>query len=233
METSMAPASARQPIAAWETQPTLLDLLEDGIHLLVLLRHGNPPLGFNSFNERVDAFLRNYVAVARRAGKPGEAVEHVRYAYCAVLDELILSSDFPLRPEWERMPLQLRLFGEHLAGEGFFERLDLLRLAPGDNIEVLEVFHACLQLGFRGRYLLDGGEKVHYVQRTLQQEIERVRGQRPPIAPHWQLPDPTVLPAQSPYPLWKYLLLLAAVGAAFFVTYGILLDRRVHALFGL
>lgn len=219
--------------AARSTAPTLLDLLEDGIHLLILLRNGNRPRTFAAFNQRIDAFLHDYMAAARRAGKPAEAAEQVRYAYCAVLDELILSSDFPLRAEWERMPLQLRLFGEHLAGEGFFERLDHLRLAPVDNIETLEVFHACLQLGFRGRYLLDGSEKVRYLQRTLQQEIERVRGQPLPLAPHWQLTDVAAAPLRARYPLWMYMVLLVAVGASFFVAYRILLDRQVHTLFGL
>ena len=57
------------------------------------------------------------------------------------MDEIILSSDFAIRGDWERSPLQLRLFGEHLAGERFFDKLEKLRVDPVANLEALVVSH--------------------------------------------------------------------------------------------
>ena len=94
----------------------LLELLEDGIYLLFLLRNNNAPNSLAEFNKRVDQFLDQFEANARNLGKPPAAVRDAKYAFCALMDEIILSSDFPIREDWERAPLQLRLFGEHLAG---------------------------------------------------------------------------------------------------------------------
>lgn len=230
----MNPSHTEAALAAAPAEaPTLLDLLEEGIHLILLLRNGSTPRNSARFNDELDRYLQHYASRARAHGKTDAAIEHVRYAFCAVLDELILSSDFAIRGEWERMPLQLRLFGEHLAGEGFFERLAHLRLAPGENLEVLELFHMALQLGFRGRYLLEEGDKLDYLKRGLKDEIERLRGEPRQAAAHWQLADSPVAPPRRILPLRLYLALLVAVTVAFFGTYRWLLARQVNELFGL
>lgn len=230
MNPSHTEAALRMAPAA---PPTLLDLLEEGVHLILLLRNGNAPRNSAHFNDQLDSYLQCYVSRARTQGKADEAIEHARYAFCAVLDELILSSNFAIRGEWERMPLQLRLFGEHLAGEGFFERLAHLRLAPSENLEVLELFHMALQLGFRGRYLLEERDKLDYLKRGLRDEIGRLRGEPHQAVAHWRLPDSPAAPSRRGLPLRLYLALLLAATAAFFGTYRWLLGRQVSALFGL
>ena len=95
----------------------LQELLEDGIYLLFLLRNSNAPNSLAEFNKRIDLFLDQFETNARNLGKPPAAVSDAKYAFCALMDEIILSSEFAIREDWERAPLQLRLFGEHLAGE--------------------------------------------------------------------------------------------------------------------
>ena len=79
----------------------LQELLEDGIYLLFLLRNNNAPNSLAEFNKRVDQFLDQFEANARNLGKPPAAVSDAKYAFCALMDEIILSSDFPIRP-WQR-----------------------------------------------------------------------------------------------------------------------------------
>ena len=110
--------------------PALKDLLQEGIYLLFLLRNGNIPASAGELSRRIDDFLALYEKTARNFGKTPDAIESAKYAFCALLDETILSCEGGIRDEWERAPLQLRIFGEHLAGEGFFERLELLRMDP-------------------------------------------------------------------------------------------------------
>lgn len=100
------------------------------------------------------------------------AIENAKYAFCAAMDEIILASSFSIRPLWERNPLQLRLFGEHLAGENFFDKLETMRIDPVANVEVLEVFYTVLLLGFQGKYLIEGTEKLDYLISRLGQEIK-------------------------------------------------------------
>lgn len=213
--------------------PTLHGLLEDGVYLLFLLRDGNAPASLGIFTQRIDGFLADFERHARSFGKPGEAIEHAKYAFCSLLDEIILASEFPIREEWERMPLQLRLFGEHLAGEAFFERLETLRVDPAKNVEALEVFHTCLLLGFQGKYLLEGEEKLAYLTQRVGQEIRQVRGGKAEFAPHWKLPHRFPAYVRHELPIWLYFALLAAVAAAMVLGYGTLLDHQLDDLFGL
>ncbi|BAK75950.1 type IV/VI secretion system protein, DotU family [Pseudogulbenkiania sp. NH8B] len=215
------------------TGPSLREMLEDGVYLLFLLKDGNAPGSSVEFNRRIDQFLLQYERNARNFGKSVEAIGQAKYAFCALLDEIILSSDFSLRDEWERMPLQLRLFGEHLAGEGFFNRLEQLRLEPARHIEELEVYYTCLLLGFQGRYLLEGEEKLGYLTHKLGQEIQQVRGGKAEFAPNWQLPQRFQAYVRHELPLWLYFALLALAGAAIWGTYHWLLGRQLSKLFGI
>ncbi|WP_174875425.1 type IVB secretion system protein IcmH/DotU [Vogesella oryzae] len=226
------PAEQAAAIAIAPSGPSLREMLEDGVYLLFLLKDGNAPGSSVEFNRRIDLFLQQYERNARNFGKSHEAIGQAKYAFCALLDEIVLASDFALRDEWERMPLQLRLFGEHLAGEGFFNRLEQLRLDPAKHIEELEVYYSCLLLGFQGRYLLEGEEKLGYLTHKLGQEIQQVRGGKADFAPNWQLPQRFQAFVRHELPMWLYLALLALVAAGIWGTYRWLLGRQLHALFG-
>lgn len=235
-DSASVDGSSRPPrsIAVGTTDtPSLRGLLEDGIYLLFLLRDGNAPESLGTFSQRIDGFLADFERHARNFGKPDEAIEHAKYAFCSLLDEIILASEFAIREDWERMPLQLRLFGEHLAGEAFFERLETLRVDPPKNIEALEVFYTCLLLGFRGKYLLEGEEKLGYLIHRVGQDIRQVRGGKAEFAPHWKLPHRFPAYIRNELSIWLYFTLLVAVATAMFVAYGALLDNRLDDLFAL
>lgn len=214
--------------------PSLKELMEDGVYLLFLLRNGNPPATQVEFNRRVDGFLSTFEKNARNFNKAPEAIHDAKYAFCALMDEIMLSSDFTIRDDWERAPLQLRLFGEHLAGEGFFDKLETLRLSPDKHVETLEVFHTCLILGFQGRYLLEGAEKLNYLIARLGQEITHARGGMPEFCPHWKLPFKFNDFVRHELPLWLYFALLGFVAVVIFLLYHWLLggqsDRLTNAV---
>lgn len=198
---------------------SLQELLEDGVYLLFLLRNGNSPNSLVEFNKRIDQFLAQFEGNARNLGKASAAIGDAKYAFCALMDEIVLSSDFPIREDWERAPLQLRLFGEHLAGERFFDKLETLRLDPVANLEVLEVFYTCLLLGFQGKYLLEGSEKLNYLISRLGQEITHARGGSADFAPNWKLPQRFQQYVRNELPLWLFFALLAIVAAVLFFAF--------------
>ena len=231
--TMTAPAGALPQQAlplAQSTQPTLKDLLEDGIYMLFLLRTGTAPHSVAEFNRRVDGFLSQFERHASNFGKSQQSVEDSKYAFCALMDEIVLASDFEIRDEWERNPLQLRIFGEHLAGEGFFERLENVRLNPQKNIEALEVFHTCLLLGFQGKYLLEGMEKLGYLTVRIGQEIAAVRGGRAEFAPHWKPAFRFQEFVRHELPLWAFFSLLVVAAILVFLAFTFLLGNRVGVL---
>lgn len=209
---------------------SLQELMEDGIYLLFLLRNGNPPNSLAEFHRRVDQFFTQFEANARRLEKSPSAVSDAKYALCALMDEIILSSDFSIRADWERAPLQLRVFGEHLAGERFFDKLETLRLDPVANLEALEVFYTTLLLGFQGKYLLEGGEKLNYLISRLGQEITHARGGRREFAPHWKLPQRFQQYVRNELPLWLFFALLALVASGTFLLFHWLLQTQAGEL---
>lgn len=101
-------------------------------------------------------------------GYRDEDVQNALFAVCAYADEAVLASDWPGRGEWLRRSLQRERFGTVNAGEEFYERLAALseqartgRIgesglfgAQNDPAlrEVLEIYAACLTMGFTGRY---------------------------------------------------------------------------------
>lgn len=224
------PAAATSDMLASSTAFTLSlkDMLEDGIYLLFLLRSGNAPNSASEFNKRIEQFLAQFDKNARNLGKPAQGVGDAKYAFCALMDEIILSSGFSIREDWERAPLQLRLFGEHLAGDRFFDKLDALRADPAANIEALEVFHTCLLLGFQGKYLLEGPEKLNYLISRVGHEITHARGGKAEFAPNWKLPQRFQQYVRHELPLWLFFALLTLVGVSVFLAYWMLLDRRTE-----
>jgi len=198
--------------AAPVTPRSLLDLMSDGFYLLMLLKRGQLPSDEDRFVQSIQQFLEKVERGATKLGIASEDTYAAKYAFCAAVDEAVLSQPSPLREAWERNPLQLRLFGEHLAGEHFFDRLEQLRAQGAPRLPSLEVYHYCLLLGFQGKYRLEGPEKLGYLIARLGDEITFLKGKRVGFAPYWAPPDRIVHALRRVVPLWAPAVLLAGVG---------------------
>ncbi|PMS23117.1 type VI secretion system protein ImpK [Trinickia dabaoshanensis] len=214
-----APSSA-PPSASTEANVqarSLRDLLYDGFFMVFLLKQGREPDDAGEFSARVQAFLADFERGAKKLNAPADDIYASKFAFCAAIDEAVLASGFKIRAEWERRPLQLVLFGEQLAGEKFFELLESCRAQGAARLQSLEVFHLCLLLGFQGKYLLEGPEKLSYLTGRLGDEIAQMKGKRAPFAPHWTLPDQIAHRLKHELPLWTIgaVFALVALGAYF------------------
>jgi len=207
---------------------SLLDLMSDGFYLLMLLKRGQLPHGEGEFVESIQQFLQGVERNAIKLGIAAEDVYAAKYAFCAAVDEAILSQPSPLREEWERSPLQLRLFGEHLAGEHFFDRLEQLRAQGAPRLPSLEVYHYCLLLGFEGKYRIEGPEKLGYLTARLGDEIVYLKGRRVGFAPHWAPPDRIVHALRRVVPLWAPAALVALAATLAFVGIHLTLSRQTE-----
>ncbi|RPE75879.1 type IVB secretion system protein IcmH/DotU [Vulcaniibacterium tengchongense] len=222
---TLSPALA-QPAPAAAAPRSLLDLMSDGFYLLMLLKRGQLPASESSFVEAIQRFLEGVERGAVKLGIAAEDIYAAKYAFCAAVDEAILSQPSPMREDWERNPLQLRLFGEHLAGEHFFDRLEQLRGQGAARLPSLEVYHYCLLLGFEGKYRLEGPEKLGYLTARLGDEIAYLKGKRAPFAPHWAPPDKVAHTLRRIVPVWAPAVAMAAVGALAFLGLHALLGRQ-------
>ena len=192
------------PVADKQTarEQRLVDIMYEGFYALFLLQNGCGPQDKGAFADNMTAFLADVDRNAKGLGISAEDVTAAKYAFCSAVDEIILRSSYEVREAWETRPLQLRVFGDQLAGEHFFNRLEDLRARGVAQVEALEVFHMCLLLGFQGRYALDGRDKLDYLIARLGDEIARMRGRTRGFAPNAERPDQVVNRLRSDLSLW-------------------------------
>lgn len=136
-------------------------------------------------------------------GYKGVLLTEAKFALAAFVDETVLTANFPLREEWERYPLQLEYFGEHLAGVKYFERLDSLLKDLESNVEAVELYYLCLLLGYKGRYKIYLEDQLAGVINNVAEHLRRVgRLRADALSPHGQASDQPVLAAPQGLPLW-------------------------------
>ncbi|MBH9578879.1 type IVB secretion system protein IcmH/DotU [Inhella proteolytica] len=220
-----APSTARGQRQARD----LMDLLFEGFYMVFLLRNRHLPGSAVEFRERVKSFLASFERGSQRLNASAEDVFLAKFAFTALVDELALSPTLNLRESWERRPLQLELFGEQLAGEKFFEHLETLRTQGAAKLQVLEVFHMCLLLGFQGRYVLEGSEKLGYLTARLGDEIAHLRGKRAPFAPHALAPDRILHTLRHEVPVWAFAAVFALFGLLAYLGLQHWLSRETEA----
>ncbi|MCK0746718.1 type IVB secretion system protein IcmH/DotU [Chromohalobacter nigrandesensis] len=197
---------------------TLKALARDFISMVLMVRRGQQADSVERFLERVDQWLREFEEKARASNYSADAVQDTQYALCAFLDESVLKGGAGnIREHVELHPFQYRYFGMHLAGEGFFDRLESLRSDVRSNLDVLEVYHLCLALGFEGKYSLENRDQLKYLASTLGQDIARYRQSSGDAAESWKLPDQVGQLLRYEIPLWVYLL---GIAMACLIVYG-------------
>lgn len=195
----------------------LVDLATELIKLVGALSPV-PPVDDEGLRQRCLDLLSEFQSRATRSGYGPELVDAARYALVALIDERVMSLDAPIRDSWASSPLQIRLFEAFNAGEAFFERLATFR-NPGspDRADVLEVFHLCLCLGFKGRY---GDPSLADARNQLVQQVANdIRAARggvnAPLSPAWE-PRGAAVPGPHPgrwagMPLWVVPVVLIVV----------------------
>jgi type VI secretion system protein ImpK len=106
----------------------------------------------------------------RRGGEYGVSFyKEAQYIMAALADEIFLNMDWEGREAWKSGLLEFKLFGTHVAGELFFQKLDAL-LGNRDPafVEIAALYLQALSLGFRGKFRdIDDEGKLDYYRRQL------------------------------------------------------------------
>jgi type VI secretion system protein ImpK len=168
----------------------------------------------DSFRANAKNLIRMATQDAAGRGYSSEDVKLSAFAVVAFLDESVLTSKNPVFSTWPRMPLQEELFGEHMAGETFFQYVQLLlsRRDSVETVDVLEVYYLCMLLGYRGRYGSSGDGELRAIMESIKGKTNRVRGGNLPLSPAWDLPGDTPLPRRSD-PWLRRLIWIAVLAA--------------------
>ncbi len=171
----------------------LIDLLHDGFYLVFLIRNQYVPADAQQFREKILNLLNQFEQQAKKLQFSADDIHDAKYAFCALIDETIVTqqdpSYFNLQNAWLISPLQLSLFGSQLAGYRFFEILEQLRSRGKERLAALEVFHYCLLLGFQGKYRIESIESLNHLVSRVGDEIDYLKGKKVAFSPFSAIPD--------------------------------------------
>lgn len=186
-------------------RPGLPELAGEYFTFVMSLQSGPEPGDGVELRERAVTLLREFADRARRAGIPQDATDHSRFVMVALLDEVVMTSNWAVRDDWSIRPLAYELFDDLNAGENVYTRLEELRRQgrPDDaTIDALEIYVTALCLGFRGRHGdLGGHERVRDLIASTGQRIAEARGAGEQLSPHWQ-PQSSVRAQLKKLPGW-------------------------------
>ena len=120
-----------------------------------------------------------------------EKRQRAKYAVCATADDIAqnlpgVGSD---GAEWARRSMVVTFFQENIGGDRFWQLVDDMLRVPQDNLDLIELFHACLAAGFEGRFRVmpDGRRRLHEIMTRLQGALPHVRSlSQVELVPHWR-----------------------------------------------
>lgn len=165
------------------------------------------------------------------------------FPVCALIDELLMCSEWKEKEEWQKCQLQLACFGTANAGQEFYQRLaELERESPESSNAVREVYAFCLAMGFKGKYY--GPQDAGRLRDIRNSTLRSVTGDMGPDIPgmHGTL-FPGAYPLETNYSkkkLWNrkfnalnilMFLLPIAVFTAMFIFYRNILGAMVDNFF--
>jgi len=176
----------------------------------------------NELRPKIAGLLEEFEKRAERYKFNHKIVQVSKFALASFFDEMILTANFPLKIEWEKNPLQLELFGEQLAGNKFFDKLESMLKQVEVTQDAVEVYYYCMLLGFKGRYAIYEHEKLLATMQETANALVKVGRIRPvELSPHWLANDQPKPPEKRGMPIWAKLTALGGLGLAV-VVYGIL-----------
>lgn len=148
--------------------------------------------------------IETFEATLRGRNIQEHQVRTAKYALCATADDIVQNLPSQDRNTWTQYSMLSRYFQVRDSGVGFFDELTKLRQNPQVNHDLLGLMHACMSLGFEGRYRVAEGQVSHQqIRRDVYQTL-RAREARSTddISPHWRGQDIAAAYVRQTIPLW-------------------------------
>ncbi len=191
----------------------------------------------NDLRPKCAKLLDEFEKRAERYRFNHKVVRVSKFALASFVDETILTDDFPLKDEWEKYPLQLEYFGEQLAGNKFFDKLQAMIKQMKVTADAVEIYYVCMLLGFKGKYAVYEQEKLLGVMQKTAKALVKVGKIVPTeLSPNWLANDQPDPPKKRGMPGWAKISAFAGLGLAvltylgMFVVSSVLLNNEVNKL---
>ena len=172
----------------------------------------------NDLRPKIASLLDDFERRGERYRFSSKIIQVSKFALASFVDETVLSNNFNLKEEWEKNPLQLEYFGEHLAGNKFFEKLAAMIKQIDVTADAVEIYYVCMLLGFKGRYAVYEKERLLQIMQETATALVRAGKIRPvELSPHWLANDQPEPPAPKKMPTWAKIGALGGLGFAFII----------------
>lgn len=132
--------------------------------------------------------VRDFEKAALATGLDTVSLRAARYAVCATIDDIVLSTPWGANSAWPRETLVSIFHNEVSGGERFFDILGQMEKDLNRHFEVVELMYVCLSLGMEGRYrvLPRGSAQLAELRDGLYRLIRQRRGEfERELSPHW------------------------------------------------
>lgn len=226
-----APALRVDELAAPNANP-IMRAAGPLLQLLGRLRVALMRASFASLMEQVAEAIDFFEKDIRSAGISAQQANAAKYVLCATADDIVQHIPTDDRHVWAQYSMLSRFFGERIGGVRFFEILDHMKVDPLLNYPLLELQHACLALGFQGKYrTTDGGTAaLGQIQRNLYETLRRVRPKvARDLSPHWQGQALAATGSRIRIPVWVVAGVTGALLFTLFVVLRFLLSGGAEA----
>jgi type VI secretion system protein ImpK len=178
--------------------------------------------------------MRRFETEALATGMDTRSLRAARYALCATVDDLVLSTPWGATSSWAQQSMTSIFHNEVTGGERFFEILEQMQRDLGHHEPVVELMYLCLSLGFAGRYRVvsRGGAEIAELRDGVYRTIRQRRGDfERELSPHWRGLAAAARAHRARVPLWAVGLGTASIAAAMFVGFSLLLASTSNVAF--
>jgi type VI secretion system protein ImpK len=160
--------------------------------LIAAVRSGRVTIDLPRLHQRAAVVATRFEETIAVAGYDVETQRRARYAVYATVDDI--AQNLPTGSgrsgsEWARRSMVVRAFGENIGGDRFWSLLDDMLGRPVQHAELLELYHACLAVGFEGRHRVspDGRNRLRAILTDVLAALPQGRGQSNlDLVPHWR-----------------------------------------------
>ena len=218
-----APPGAPRPLSAVDDVPAapaghtprnpMMAAASPLLALMASVRTGRARIALPELHGRVAEMIATFEHAIGH-GYSDEAVKRAKYALAATADDVALNlpGQEADAAEWARRSMVVRFFNENIGGDRFWRLLDEMIASPSQYRDLIELYHACMAVGFEGRYrVVDNGRREHHgVMQRAFLALEHPRTlSNTELSPRWR-GQPTPVGRLS---FWTPMVLAAAAAA--------------------
>ncbi|MFA5123713.1 type IVB secretion system protein IcmH/DotU, partial [Zavarzinia sp.] len=195
-------------------------LLQAAMPILIVLGRIRTRMLAADSVERLLAEMAAAIGVFERSATAGDVastrVRTAKYILCATVDDVMQNIPVDDPRIWVGKGMLITFFDSRDGGVRFFDELARARADPAGNRHLLQLFHACLAVGFLGRCRKEGGAPAAaVVQREVYDTLQRLNPARyEDLSPRWKGADVPLRQGRVRIPYWA----AASCAALFLVT---------------